>query len=68
MGNERQQIDAGQDFNAYVETREILAGYKEKFFNMKSMKHWKNLPRNVVFSPSLEIFKTKLDKTLNDLV
>lgn len=35
---------------------------------MERVKHWKKLPRDIVFSPSLEVFKTKLDKALNNLV
>ncbi|KAK4824134.1 hypothetical protein QYF61_010757 [Mycteria americana] len=37
-------------------------------FPMKTVKHWKRLPREVVQSPSLEVFKTQLDEALSNLV
>ena len=35
---------------------------------MKVTEHWNRLPREVVESPSLEIFKTHLDKVLSSLL
>ena len=35
---------------------------------MRVMEHWNRLPREVVESPSLEIFKTPLDKALCSLL
>ena len=37
-------------------------------FIMRSVRQWNRLPRVVVPSPSLEAFKTQLDKTLSNLV
>lgn len=67
--DERQQIMGTQDFSAYIETREILTGYKVKtFFSMNTVKHLKKFPTGIVLSPSLEVFNTKLDKALTKMV
>jgi len=33
---------------------------RKNFFPLRVMEHWNRLPREVVESPSLEIFKTRL--------
>ncbi|KAK4829936.1 hypothetical protein QYF61_007659 [Mycteria americana] len=44
-------------------------GIRKKFFTMRVVKHWNQLPREVVVdAPSLETFKVRLDGALSNLV
>lgn len=38
------------------------------FFTVMAVIHWHRLPRNVVESPSLKIFKSHLDRALGNLL
>jgi len=41
---------------------------RKNFFPLRVTEHWNRLPRELVESPSLEIFKTRLDKILYSLL
>jgi len=41
---------------------------RNNFFTLRVTDHWNRLPREVVQSPSLEIFKTRLDAFLCSLL
>ncbi|GAB0176920.1 hypothetical protein GRJ2_000157200 [Grus japonensis] len=41
---------------------------RENFFTVRVTEHWNRLPREAVESPSLEIFKTRLDVILYNLL
>jgi len=51
-----------------LKQRKFHLNMRKNFFTLSVTEHWNRLPREVVEPPSLEIFKTRLDKVLCSLL
>jgi len=51
-----------------LEVGRLRLDIRKKFFTLRVVGHWHRLPREAVALPSLEVFKTRLDGALSNLL
>ncbi|KFV81100.1 hypothetical protein N308_05461, partial [Struthio camelus australis] len=51
-----------------LKCRKLCLNMRKNFFTVRVTEHWRRLPREVVGSPSLKIFKSYLDTVLGNVL
>ena len=62
------RLESSRGNGHQLKHRKFQLNMRKNFFPVRVTEHWNRLPREVVESPSLEIFRTHLDKVLCSLL
>ena len=62
------RVDLTRGNGHKMKERKFRLNTRKNFFTLRVTEPWHRLPRDAVESPSLEIFKTRLDKVLCSLL
>jgi len=57
-----------RDYGFKLKEGRFILDIRKKVFTMRVVRHWNKLPREVVDAPTLEVFRTRLDVALSNLV
>ena len=60
--------DRTQDNGFKLKVGRFRLEIRQKFFTMRVVRHWNGLPRKPVGTPSLAVFKARLERALSSLV
>ena len=60
--------DRTRENGSKLEEGRFRPDIRKKFFTVRVVRHWHRLPTEVVDAPSLEVFKTRLDRAVSNLV
>ena len=64
----RECSDRTRDNGFKLKEGRLKVDIRKKFFTVRAVRHWNQLPKEVADGPSLAVFKARLDGALSNLV
>jgi len=65
---ESKEVDRTRGHGFELRVGRFTLDMRKKFFTLRVVRHWHRLLREAVDTPSLEVFKPRLDGALSNLV